>query len=134
MFEISFWPILAAGIANMIIGFMWYHPKAFGASWMRLANISPEMMERGKRRMPFTTAIAIAAAMLVAYVMNHFGIAWGVYDWIGAIELAFWLWVGLVAPVMLGVVLWEGKPLKLFFINSLYWFVSLIVMAVILFW
>jgi hypothetical protein len=134
MFEISFWPILAAGIANLIIGFVWYHPKVFGTSWMRMANISPEAMERGKKRMPVVIIVAILAAMLAAYVMNHFGIAWGVYDWIGAVELAFWTWVGFVAPVMLGVVLWEGKPLKLFFVNSLYWLVSFVVMAVILFW
>lgn len=134
MFELSFWPVLAAGIANVVLGMTWYNPKVFGAAWMRMANITPEAAERGKKRMPVAVVVALLASMLTAYVMYHFGVAWGVYDWIGAVELASWIWIGFVAPLMLGIVLWEGKPLKLYFINVGYWLVALIVMAVILFW
>jgi hypothetical protein len=70
--------------------------------------------------------------MLVAYVMNHFGIAWGVFDWIGAVELAFWCWLGFVAPTMLGMVLWEMKPIKYYAMVAGYWLVAFIMMAVIL--
>lgn len=130
--EVTFWPILAAGVASVLIGWVWYHPKVFGAAWMRLANVTPEMAERGKERMPFYVIFALLASMLVAYVMNYFGIAWGVYDWIGAIELGFWCWLGFVAPTMLGMVLWEQKPFRLYLINALYWLVAFVAMALIL--
>ena len=71
---------------------------------MRMSNITPEMVERGKKRMPLFAFLAFLASMLAAYVMNYFGIAWGVYDWIGAIELGIWSWIGFVAPAMLGQV------------------------------
>ena len=132
MYEVTFWPILAAGIWSIVLGFIWYHPKVFGSAWMRLANISPEAAERGKKRMPYMALVGLLASMLVAYVMNYFGIAWGVFDWIGALELGFWCWIGFIAPAMLGIVLWEGKSVKLYFINSIYWLVSLMGMAVIL--
>lgn len=132
MYEVTLWPLLAAGIANLIIGFIWYHPSVFGTKWMRLANISPESMEAGKKKMPIIGFFAVLAAIVMAYVMAHFGIAWGVFDVIGAVELAFWLWVGFVVPTSLGVVLWEGKSVTLFFINAGYWLVSMIVAAVIL--
>lgn len=74
----------------------------------------------------------LLAAMVVAYVMSYFGIAWGVYDWIGAVQLGFWSWAGFVAPTMLGIVLWDQKPLRLYFINASYWLVTLVVMAVVL--
>lgn len=132
MFEVAFLPILFAGVVSVVIGFVWYHPKVFGAAWIRLTNLSPEAVEKGKKRMPLLAFFGLLASMLAAYVMNYFGIAWGVYDVIGAIELGFWIWVGFVAPTMLGIVLWEQKSFKLYLINSLYWLVSFIAMAIIL--
>ncbi len=99
---------------------------------MRMTNITPEMAERGKKRMPLMALIGLLAAMLVAWVMSYVGVLLGVYDWFGAIELGFWCWLGFVAPTMLGIVLWEQKPFRLYLINSLYWLASFIVMALIL--
>ena len=132
MIEVTFFPILAAGIVSAVIGFVWYHPRVFGSAWMRMSNITPEMAERGKKRMPLYAFLAFLASMLAAYVMNYFGIAWGVYDWIGAIELGIWSWIGFVAPAMLGQVLWEQKPFLLYLINAGYWLVSFVAMAIVL--
>lgn len=132
MYEVTLWPVLAAGIANLVIGFIWYNPSVLGTVWMQLAGISPLQMEAGKKKMPLIMIFAVLAAVVMAYVMAHFGIAWGVFDVVGAIELAFWLWIGFVVPVSLGVVLWEGKSVKLFFINAGYWLVSMVVASVIL--
>ena len=132
MTEVTFWPILAAGVAAVVIAFIWYHPKVFGSAWMRMVNFTPEQSERGKKKMPLMVVFGLLSAMIVAYVMNYFGIAWGVFDWIGALELGFWCWVGFVAPTMLGMVLWEQRPFKQYLINALYWLVAMLVMAVIL--
>lgn len=130
MFEVTFLPILAAGIANLVLGMIWYNPKVFGNAWMAAGNIQPS--ERGKKLMPIMAIIGTLAAMLIAYVMNHFGIAWGVFDVISAIELGFWCWVGFVAPVLLGSILWEMKPFRYYAINAGFWLVSFIVMAIVL--
>ncbi len=133
MSEVTFWPILAAGVASVLIGWVWYHPRVFGSAWMRMTNITPEMAERGKKRMPLYAFIALLASMLAAWAMNYVGIAFGIYDWIGAtFELALWSWLGFVVPTMLGMVLWEQKPIKLYLINVFYWLVSFVVMAIIL--
>jgi len=132
MIEVSFLPIFFAGVASIVIGFAWYHPKVFGGAWMRLSNLSPEAVENGKKRMPLLAFFGLLASMLAAYVMSYFGIAWGVFDVIGAIELGFWCWAGFVVPTMLGIVLWEQKPLTLYLINAGYWLVALIAMAIVL--
>jgi hypothetical protein len=128
----SFFVVFAAGVSAVLIGWIWYLPAVFGTAWMRLAGITPEMAERGKRRMPVMALFGLIAAMLVAYVMSYVSLAWGFYDWIGALELGFWCWVGFVAPTMLGMVLWEQKPFKLYLINVFYWLVAFIVMAQII--
>ena len=132
MNQVTFLPILAAGIAAAIIGWIWYHPRVFGGVWMRLSGITPEMIERNKSRMPIYAFVALLAAMLVAYVMNFFGIAWNVTDASGAAELGFWCWAGFAAPPMLGMVLWEGKALRTYAIVAGYWLVTFIVIAEIL--
>lgn len=132
MTEVSFLPIFVAAIASVILAFAWYHPRFFGGYWMHVINLSPEMAERGKKRMPLYVFIAFLASMAIAYVMNYFGIAWGVYDWVGAIELAIWCWVGFTAPTMLGMVLWEMKPVRYYLVVSGYWLASFILTALIL--
>jgi hypothetical protein len=134
MTEVAFAPILLAGIVSAILGYIWFHPRVFGGVWMRLTGITPEQAERGKKRMWLMAIIGLLASMLIAYVMDYFGIAWGVYDVPSAINLGFWCWAGFVAPTMLGMVLWEQKPVRLYLINALYWLLSFIVMALVLFY
>jgi len=132
MYEVTFFPVLAAAVASVLIGWVWFNPNVFGSAWMRMTGITPEMAEKGKKRMPMMALAGLIATMLIAYVMNYFGIAWGVYDWIGAVQLGFWCWVGFVAPTMLGIVLWDQKPFTLYLINASFWLVSFIVMALTL--
>lgn len=132
MMESTLWPILVSAVVSTLIGWVWYHPRVFGATWMRLSAVTPEMVERGKKRMPLYTLIAFAASVIVASVMNHFVILWGVDDLPGSITLGFLLWIGFTAPPMLGMVLWEHKPIRSYLIVSLYWLVAFITMATIL--
>lgn len=132
MTEVTFLPIFLAGIVAVIIGFIWYHPQVFGGAWMRMSGITPETVERNQKGMWIRALVALFAAMVAAYVMSYFGIAWGVYDWIGSVELGFWCWIGFTAPAMLGSVLWERKPVSLYLINSLFWLVAFVAMALVL--
>ena len=71
-------------------------------------------------------------ALVMAYVLAHFVAIAGAGDAMGALQLAFWIWLGFIATVQIGIVLWEGKPWKLYFLNAAYWLVNLAVMAIIL--
>lgn len=129
---IGLWPVLLAGIASVLLGWLWYSPFFFGSAWMRLAGITPEMAERGKKRMHLNTVLALIASMLIALVMSYLGAFLGVYDWFGALQLGFWCWLGFTAPTMLGSVLWEQKPLSYYLIVAGFWLVSFMLMAVVL--
>lgn len=128
---VDLWSLLIAGVVSVGIAFAWYHPKVFGTAWMRMTGVTPEMAERGKKRMPLMAFLALLSSIVVAYVMSYFALAWGVFDWIGAVELAFWCWVGFAAPPLLGQYLWEQKPFKLYLINAGFWLVSFIAISLI---
>ncbi len=124
--------VIGAAFVSVIIGIIWYHPRVFGGVWMRLSGITPEMAERAKRRKPIHVIFGFLASILVAYVLFWFGAAWSVYDWATALQLAFWCWIGFVVPLLLGSVIWEQRPFRLYLINVFYWLVALAAMALVL--
>ena len=50
---------------------------------------------------------------------------------IGGIEVGFSIWIGFIATVTLGPVIYERKSLKLWLMNNAYWLVSLLIMGAI---
>lgn len=132
MFEVTLIPVLAAALASVVFAFIWYHDMVFGKTFKQSLNLTPEQTARGMKRMPLMSFFAFLASIVAAYVLNYFGIAWGVYDWVGAIELGIWVWLGFVAPAMLGMVLWEMKSFKYFLVVSGYWLFAFVLMAVVL--
>ncbi len=128
---INYWTVLGAAVASFIIGMLWYGPL-FGKQWMKLAGITPASMKKMKMTPAHSMSIGFVATLLTAYVLSNFVHVLGIMSWAAAGQFAFWVWIGLVAPVQLGSFLWEGKPLKLFVLNTTHNLVSLIVMSGIL--
>lgn len=125
-------PVLFAGISSAFLGFIWYHPRVFGGAWMRLTGLTPEMVERGKRRMHADEILALCTSILAAFVLYSLETKLGIYNVRGAVYLGFSVWAGFVVPVLSGTVLWEQKPISLYIINAGYWLVSFVAMSVIL--
>lgn len=129
--DINIVAVLVAAIVGMTIGFVWYSPKlGFGKWWMAWNGIpadTPAPEGQGKLMLG-----GLVAQIVMAYVLAQLMVMTG-SDMLGsAAKLALCIWVGFVATIQLGSVLWENKPCKLWFLNSMYWLVSLVVMAAIL--
>ena len=43
--EINYLVILLAALVPMVMGFIWYNPKVFGAAWMVAAEITEDKMK-----------------------------------------------------------------------------------------
>ncbi|MDO8522401.1 MAG: DUF1761 domain-containing protein [bacterium] len=131
MFILNLLTILFAGIISALIGFVWYHPRVFGGAWMRLSSLTPEVVERGKRRMHADEILALLASILAAFVLFSLETKLGIYDARGAVQLGLLAWAGFVVPALSGTVLWEQRPISLYIINVGYWLVAFVTMAVI---
>ena len=70
------------------------------------------------------------AALVTAYVLGKF--VAGSENVQAGLETASWLWLGFIVTLAIGSVCWEGKKWSVFFVNVLYSFVQLLVMAAIL--
>ena len=130
--DINYLAVLAAAIAAIVLGFLWYGPL-FGKQWIKLMNFDKKKRSEMKNKgMGKTYVIMVVGTLVTSYVLAHFVDYLDATNVAGALTAAFWIWLGFVATVILGGVLWEGKPWKLYFLNAAYYLVNLAVMASIL--
>lgn len=139
--HINFLAIVIAVVANFILGFLWYTPL-FGKVWGR------EMGFDTTQKPPVSAMIKgmvfmVIGNFLMAWVFAHNIAVWNPVTWglpastemtpaHHAIMASVFTWLGFYFPTDLGTVAWENKSWKLFFINTGYHFVSLLVVAIIL--
>ena len=128
---VDYLAVLIAAVASMIIGYVWYGPL-FGKQWMKLSGVTQGDIEAGKKDMPKTYGLMYISAAVMAYVLSAFIYYAGATDMVAGAMVGFWAWLGFVATVLLGGVLFEKKSLDLYYLNSGYNLVTLVVMGAII--
>ncbi len=135
--NINFIAILVAVVANFILGFIWYTPL-FGKAWAKEmgfdTNIKPTSGEMAKGMI-----FMVIGNFFLAYVLAHDIAAWSfvpgmeeMSTTVSIMNSAIFTWLGFYLPVDIGIVTWEKKSWKLFFINTGYHFMMLLVASIIL--
>ncbi|MBP7741552.1 MAG: DUF1761 domain-containing protein [Candidatus Pacebacteria bacterium] len=131
----NLWITAVSMILSVVLGFLWYGPL-FGKQWMELSGIK---MPEGKPSL--RVMIKPIVLSLVGSFVLVFGLAsvtafhnayWHVTGYATGLSFAVFLWLAFIVPPYLNFTGWEGKPWKLFFINSGYWLVYLLLVSVLL--
>lgn len=127
--------LVLCGIEAVILGLIWFGPL-FGKPWMKSMGMSMPSAEERKKMGPVmmrSAIIAFFAAMITAFVLARAILigeaAEGIHGVAAAFHFAFWNWIGFMAPVLLGAVLWEGKKMTWFWITAGYYLVNLLLMS-----
>lgn len=129
---VNYLAIIVAAIASIALGSLWYGPL-FGKQWIALSGMTKEQIEAGKAKgMTKSYVIATIGSLVTAYVLAYFVTYLNASTITGGFQTAFCIWIGFVATVGLGSVLWEGKPWKLYALNMSYNLVNLLMMGAIL--
>ncbi len=133
---INYLAVIVAAIAAIVIGFLWYGPL-FGKPWMKLMGMSKESMSKTKQQeMMKSYAIMIVSTLVMSYVLAHtteFAMTYTrTYGVMGGFMSGFWTWLGFMATIQLDDVIWGKKSWKLYFLNTSYRLVSLVVMGIII--
>jgi hypothetical protein len=134
---INWWALIVATIISFALGFVWFGPL-FGKAWMSSMGISmptvitPEM----KKKMTRGYTIVLIGSFIMNFVLLHnivFGAAYLHLSGVSAgLQAGFWNWLGFIAPVTVGSVLWENRPWKFWIITSGYYLVVLLINGIIL--
>lgn len=127
--SINWLAVVAAALANFVIGGMWYSPALFGKAWMRANDFTEADMKRGSPAVIFGVSFVfclVMSANLAAFLAGPqttvgFAVAAGVAAGLG------WAAMGL------GVVaLFERRSWSYLLVNGGYLTVSFAVMGAIL--
>jgi hypothetical protein len=119
--EVNYVLVGVATVVQFVLGALWYSPVLFGKIWMEImecTNIPMEELKKMQKEMaPFyglqlflTLLTTVAFANLVPYVT-----AFSIY------HLAFWIWVGFIAPIQIAGVVWANTKRQ-------YWLKQILVM------
>ncbi len=110
----------------------WYSQAGFGKSWMKETGMTKKKMKKMAISPVQAMTLGFLATVLTAYILAKVLFMTPLTGTMGGLQLGFWIWLGFVATTQLGVVLWEGKTVKLFTINTFYSLVNLLVIGAII--
>ena len=129
--------ILVSALIPLIIGSIWYHPKAFGTVWMNATGITEDKLKNMSPAKAYIVALVISVVLsFYLYInvltggpddMRHGQEIYMTFKH-GAAHGAF-LGLFVVLPVLATNAIFEMKSAKYIFINVFYWIVSLALMG-----
>ena len=130
---VNYLAVLVSAIASMLLGFLWYGPL-FGKTWMKLMKWDPKKMGsmKANSNMALSYGITFVGSLVMAYVLAHIVGYTQAKTLMDGVVAGFWTWLGFIATVSLGKVLWEGKSWNLYMLDNAYHLVNLVVMGIIL--
>lgn len=129
-FDLNLWAVLVAAVASVILGSVWYSPPVFGMAWMKWSGLSEKDMQ--KEGMWKRYVVLFIGQLVMSFILANLV---ATIQAIGAVEgvlLGIMVWLGFVATITLGSVLWENKPIKLYFLNNAYNIIQFALMGAIL--
>ncbi len=129
----AFLPHLLAGVAALVIGFLWYHPKTFGNTWMRGVGMTEEKMASGNM------ALRYGLTFLMAFTISIFlGFFASGHEEKVLTRLQHFAFHGaqlggvVVMPIVVIISLFEQLDFKTIAVNVGYWIVTLAAMGAIM--
>jgi len=67
--EINLWAVLAAGVASLILGGLWYSPVLFGKAWSAASGVTEEQAKSANMAKTLGTAFVLALIGAAVFAM-----------------------------------------------------------------
>ena len=125
----NLWFVLLAGVAGYVVGSLWF-TVLFGKTWSKLQGFTKTQIEETKKKgMVVGFIVQFIGTVLMAYVLAFVIKGMGVSGFVGGMGTGIAVWFGFQATIMLGMVLWEKKPFRLYLINVTNYLVAMAIMG-----
>ncbi len=133
--QVNLWAVLLATASTMVVGSIWYTPKVFGNTWMKLAKLKQKDLEKNGIK---PILITVVVSLVTAYVLAHFtylahNFYAAEYSFFGtAIITSVWAWLGFTAARIITHDAFEGRPRQLTLLTTMHEGVTFLVMGLII--
>ena len=132
---VNVWSVLAAAIATMILGFLWYSPFLFAKPWTLAMGYDlndkakmDEMRKGAGKLYGITFVASLVSAFVLAKIIDVTTVNSALYG----MKIGFAVWLGFVTTVQLTSTLFGRKSTKVYLIDTGYQLVCYLVMGAIL--
>lgn len=129
--KVSAKAIVAAALAAIAVGGLWYSPFLFGPAWSKLVVVHDSFV--ASRQAPAVEGLGeLFRSLVVAFVLARFIVRLRIADWKGAVLLGGAVWLGFHATLLLYSVIHENMSLGLYAIHAGHGLANDLVIAAIL--
>ncbi len=120
----SYVAILAGALSIMVLGWIWFHPAAFGKSWLVGAGLTEEDM---KTPNPMIMVGALLMAGILAYALSRYAshTEEGMSQFVHGMYHGFMPAILYVAPAMVSKGLFEKKSIGWILLGAAYWVLAI---------
>lgn len=125
--DVNFLAVLAAAVANFMIGGLWYS-VLFGKAWLAAIGKTEEEV-RSEGGAPVAYIVSFIGSLISAFVLAVFMSSTTLQAGLG---MGFFVWMGFVATTNAPPYFYENRNKKLYLIYGAYTLVSFLAMGAIL--
>ncbi len=123
-------PILAAAVADTVVGWLWYSDYAFGAMWRKVSGHSKADMKKDfylRIALQLISSIMVATALYIAIltfqkaqIVTSQAMFTQIYSWffvpatsnaelMSSLKIAGFIWLGFAVPAGLSCTAWHNQ-------------------------
>ena len=124
--QIHWIAILVAAVTGFGVGGIWYGPL-FGKAWQAERGLSDEAMKTGN--MPLIFGLTFLLNLVAAFILDHTLATYSGLSVTTQVMIASGVALGFIIPAIGVNYLFSRQSLRLFLIDSGYWFVIYTVMG-----
>ena len=132
MHELHFnhWAILVSAVIQWLLGAVWYSPALFARPWAAMVGISKDSSK--SKTMVLGMIASFIGSLVTSLMLAHVVIWSGAPGPAAGALIGLILWLGFIAAPLAASYIYEGRPFKLFAINTGYWLVGLLISGALL--
>ena len=125
---VNYFAVIAAAVAVVILGFLWYSKFLFGKLWMKFNKIKAKK----KKDMWKPAFMFLGQSLVTAYVLALFLEFLDATSYTAGLITGFLLWLGFIATTTFSSIIWGNRTFKSWLLDNGYNLLSVLVMAAIL--
>lgn len=133
---VNYLAVLAAAVASMALGFLWYSPYVLGKPWMKLKGYSEASLKEEQKKMGPLYGLSFVVALITAYVLTHvMAMAMNFYHYdpvMTGLTAGFWVWLGFMMPVQTTATIFGDKKWSLLGIDTGFQLASILLMGIVI--
>ena len=130
--QINYLAVVVAAVAGFALGGIWYSPLLFARQWVKAHGYSEERVKEMQQSAGKAYAVAAVCQLLIALALAVLAGYIHLEHLAQGLKLGLLAWVGFAFPLGLMANVFSDKRLNVFYIDTGYQLVYLLVMGAII--